>query len=86
MAEKQTKGCDAVGTANSIDVGGLELKNVPIVICDSPQAQMVKQVGQHDDGILGRSFFNKFKITLDDRSKQLKRTPNRGWHKAVVSC
>jgi predicted aspartyl protease len=62
--------------ANSIDVGGSELKNVPVVICDPPQAQMLKHVGQHYDGILGRSFFNKFKITLDYRTKQIKLTPN----------
>lgn len=71
-----TVGPTQSAVANSIDVGGSELKNVPIVICDPPQAQMLKRVGQHYDGILGRSFFNKFKITLDYRTKQIKLTPN----------
>jgi predicted aspartyl protease len=64
------------GKADSISVGDAEAKNVAVAICVHPNARQFDKVGQRCDGFLGRSFFAKFKLVLDYRTKQVQLTPN----------
>ena len=60
-----------------IDVNALSMgaKDHAILIADPSQAWMLTLIGQSYHGILGRTFFERFLVTLDYRTKQIRLTP-----------
>jgi predicted aspartyl protease len=60
-------------TVDSINVGGAEVRNVKLAVFNHPATGQLRQVsGRHVDGLLGHSFFEKFLLTLDYRTKEIR--------------
>ena len=51
--------------AKSFKIGKLEVKNLPITILDHPTVEMLSKLEGRIDGLVGHSFFARFKMTLD---------------------
>lgn len=59
-----------------LSVGEAQVRGLDICVYDPPQARPLKAAnGGKLDGLLGRSFFDKFLLTVDYRSKQIKLQP-----------
>jgi predicted aspartyl protease len=73
-----------VATLDTLAVGEAEpVKEFEMVVMDPPQAQPLRMLGAHYDGILGRQFFDRFLVTLDYRAKKIRLSPHDGPGPAV---
>lgn len=62
--------------AESLSVGGLETKDVPVVVMDHPTVAAISKVLGPIDGIVGFPFFARYRMTLDYEAKTMTFTPN----------
>jgi len=59
----------------SLDVGGAVVKDFDIMVLDHPVIQMLGTVEGPVDGIVGFTFFSRFRTTLDYAAKRVSFTP-----------
>jgi hypothetical protein len=64
-------------TLETLEVGGARLEKLGVAIYDPPQARPLRAAnGGKLDGLLGHSFFEKFLVTVDYRSREVLFTPH----------
>ncbi len=63
--------------AKTLQVGTLEARDVPVTIMDHPTVSLVSKVLGPVDGIVGFSFFARYKVTIDYQAKQLTFVPTK---------
>jgi hypothetical protein len=51
--------------AQTVDVGGVVIKDMPVMVLDHPTIAQINQVDPPIDGIVGLSFFGRYKVALD---------------------
>ena len=51
--------------AKTVEIGGMAVRDIPVMVLDHPTIQQIAQVDGPVDGIIGLSFFGRFKTTLD---------------------
>jgi hypothetical protein len=79
MVPSQTVGQVEQVKLDSMACGDAEVKGMEICVYDPPQARPLKAAnGGKLDGLLGRSFFDKFLLTVDYRTKQIVLEPIDG--------
>jgi hypothetical protein len=62
--------------AKSISVGGLEAKDVPVIVMDHPTVGVLASILGPIEGIVGFPFFARYRMTLDYQAKELTFVPN----------
>ncbi|MFN3652326.1 MAG: PDZ domain-containing protein [Armatimonadota bacterium] len=71
--------------AASFKVGACEVKDLPILLLDHPVIDMLSQVEGPIDGIVGFSFFARFRTTIDYEAARVTFAPTRYAGGDVVS-
>jgi hypothetical protein len=51
--------------AQSVEVGGIVIRDMPVMVLDHPTIQQINAVDGPVDGIVGLSFFGRYRTTLD---------------------
>ncbi len=62
-------------TLKSFQVGGVVAKNVPVMIVDHPAIERARPVLGQIDGIVGQSFFGRYRITFDYANRYIEFEP-----------
>lgn len=79
MVPSQTVGQVEQVKLDALSCGDAEVKGIEICVYDPPQARPLKAAnGGKLDGLLGRSFFDKFLLTVDYRTNQILLEPIDG--------
>ena len=60
----------------SLDIGGVKAADVPVMILDHPIVEMIGQVEGGIEGIIGYTFWARYRMTLDYQAKELTLTPS----------
>lgn len=55
----------------SLEVGGAKAEDVPVIMLDHPIVEMIGEVEGGIDGIIGYTFWSRFRMTLDYQAKRL---------------
>ena len=67
-------------SVKSIEMGGVTLKDLPIVVMDHPTVQVISDVFEKQygkiDGIVGFPFFARFRMAIDYKAKELTFKPS----------
>ena len=58
-----------------LDVGGVKAKNVPTMVMDHPTVTAMANVLGPLEGIVGLSFFGRYRVTIDYEKRELTFTP-----------
>ncbi len=73
MVPSQTVGQVEQCKGQTIAAGDAEVRGIDVCVYDPPQARPLKAAnGGKLDGLLGRSFFDRFLLTIDYRNSQIK--------------
>ena len=62
--------------AKSVEAGGAEVKDLNVVILDHPTIELIGRFTGGVDGILGFSFFSRFRTVIDYVAETISFTPN----------
>jgi S1-C subfamily serine protease len=62
-------------TVKTVDINGAKAQNISVIIMDHPTVEMLSTVDGPLDGIVGFSFFAKFRTTIDYAAGQVTFTP-----------
>jgi membrane-associated protease RseP (regulator of RpoE activity) len=64
------------GTIDRLEVGGLEARDLPVVVMDHPTVKaLASMLGKPLDGIIGYTFFARYRTTIDYKARELTFTP-----------
>jgi hypothetical protein len=64
------------GMIKSLEVGPLKAKDVPVIVLDHPTLKAIGQfLGRPLDGIIGFTFFARYRTTIDYQAKQMTLEP-----------
>lgn len=70
-------GLRTVAQLKSVQVGDAKVENVNVFVLDHPALDMMSQFTGPIDGLIGYSFFGRFKVTLDYQAKTITFGPSR---------
>jgi hypothetical protein len=59
----------------SLQVGGVEAHNVPIVVMDHPTVEFVSKLVGPIDGIVGFSFWGRYRVSIDYQAREMTFVP-----------
>jgi hypothetical protein len=59
----------------SLQVGAVEANNVPVVVMDHPTVEFVSKLVGPIDGIIGCSFWGRYRLSIDYQAKQMTFVP-----------
>jgi hypothetical protein len=68
--KKMVVGMGGQVKVHSLEVGEVKAENVPVMLLDHPIVEMIGQVEGGIDGIIGYTFWGRYKMTLDYEAKQ----------------
>ena len=64
------------GMIKSLEVGGLEAKDVPVIVADHPTLKAIgTYLGRPLDGLIGFTFFARYRTTIDYQAKVMTLEP-----------
>ncbi len=68
----------SVGQFNikSFELGGVKTENIPTVVMDHPTVELISKVMGPIDGIVGFSFFGRYRMSIDYQAKEMTFVPN----------
>lgn len=72
--------------AKTVDLGGAVLKDMPVMVLDHPTIGQISQVDGPIDGIIGLSFYGRFKTTLDYSKGEILLEPGMHEPKELVGA
>jgi hypothetical protein len=61
--------------AKEFEVGGVKTAKVPVVVMDHPTVDLMSKFVGRLDGIVGMSFFGRFRMTIDYQAKEMTLVP-----------
>jgi hypothetical protein len=62
-------------SVKTLEVGDAKSENVPVIILDHPIVEMIGQIEGGIDGIVGYTFWSRYRMTLDYQAKQVTLAP-----------
>lgn len=65
----------APSTADSIEIGALKAEKIPVMVFDHPTVKLLANAVGELDGIIGFSFFSRYRVTIDYQASKLSLTP-----------
>jgi hypothetical protein len=61
----------------SLELGAVKAENVPVIVMDHPTVTLVSKVLGPIEGIVGFSFFARYKMTIDYQAKEMTFVPTK---------